>query len=149
MTAIDNEPGTLQMAVAERLRMVLAAERTNKLRVGDLCNWGRGYMHRRYVGETPLDVNDLETLERDAGISMQYLLTGEGPRMAVDRRDPRPASVKDGDAGLPDPATYLRGRIMNHSGRQRLLLPRKDSNLQPFGLRPRTQYPRFLYCVGR
>lgn len=69
---------SLHAQVAKRLRGVMGEQRLSQEKLREMCGWNRGYMTRRYTGETALDVNDMETLERCAGISMLYLLTGEG-----------------------------------------------------------------------
>lgn len=90
---------TLTEAVARRLRGQLAEHRITQRRLGQLTGWSAMYISRRYVGETALDVKDLETIHAVTGITPEILLTG------VD------------------------------AVQQHLLLPRKDSNLQPSGLR--------------
>jgi len=71
---------------------------------------------------------------------MVYLLTCGGDRIiqhpltatTINGRDGRP---KPEHYGKPDPAVYLRRGVADgHARSQRsLLLPREDSNLQPFG----------------
>jgi hypothetical protein len=96
---------SLHIAVARRLRGVMGERRLSQDAVCKIVGWNRGYMHRRYVGETALDVNDLATLET-VGISMRYLLMGETEVV-----------------GLPDPAEYLRERIRRRRPERNVQLP--------------------------
>ena len=138
---LNSESSTpLRIIVATRLRGLMGEERISQDQLAKQCGWGRGYVNRRFLGETPLDINDLETLQQRAGISMTYLLTGERP-------DPSKASNRDGGAGLPDPATYLRDRV--HRRQRTLPLPCVDSNHKPFGYRPRFQMPCTSGVFGR
>jgi transcriptional regulator with XRE-family HTH domain len=98
---------TLTEAVARRLRGQLAEHRITQRRLSQLTGWSAMYISRRYVGETALDIKDLETIHAVTGITPEKLLTG------VD------------------------------AAQQHSLLPRKDSNLQPSGLRS----ARLLPCV--
>lgn len=124
MTTVTTE--SLHTIVARRLRGLMGEQRLSQDKVAKLCGWGRGYMNRRYIGETPLDVNDMAALEIHAGISMRYLLTGESPV------SPNPSKAVSAN-GLPDPADYLRNRLRRPQ--QRLPLPRLDSNQEPVGYR--------------
>ena len=67
---------TLPEAVARRLRGQLAEHRITQRRLGQLTGWSAMYISRRYVGETALDVKDLETIHAVTGISPAILLTG-------------------------------------------------------------------------
>jgi hypothetical protein len=125
----------MRATVAERLRMAMAARRISQIRLCELCEWGRGYMNRRYIGETPLDVDDLASLETNAGISMHYLLTGDAKCLK-----PHPIPTVGNNDSSINPAEYLRTRILTAQQRS-LPLPRKDSNLQPFGLRSLHRLP--------
>jgi transcriptional regulator with XRE-family HTH domain len=135
MTVITHptQPVSMRAVVAERLRMAMAARRISQIQLCEKCEWGRGYMNRRYIGETPLDVDDLATLEVSAGISMHYLLTGDVKCIA-----PHPNSTVGNNDSSINPAQYLRTRILTAQQSKRpqsLPLPCKDSNLKPFGLR--------------
>jgi transcriptional regulator with XRE-family HTH domain len=162
MTATIEEP--LAEAVARRLRGLMGEQRLSQDHLSKLCDWGRGYMNRRYTGETPLDLNDLEKLQQCAGIPMLYLLTGVSsdaphPIEAVSRGsgDVHPHEAADSGAGgvgsLADPALYLRQRILKgqrkRKPQQRLLLPWHESNVQPFGYRPYPNRPRMVKCTAR
>lgn len=67
---------TLQAAVARRLRGQLAERMISQKRLSELTGWSAMYISRRYTGETPLDVKDLEAIEAVTGISPAVLLTG-------------------------------------------------------------------------
>jgi hypothetical protein len=182
MTATMKEPlaeaEPLHVTVARRLRGKMGEQRLSQDQVCKIVGWNRGYMHRRYVGETALDVNDLAALET-VGISTLYLLTGATEYPVA----PHPFGAVSGDSSsnpseavagaamaLPDPIEYLRNRVRmtttttpraagagpRHnsllpcadSAQQRLRLPWEDSDLQPFGLKPHRNGPRTMRCLG-
>lgn len=78
---------TLHVVAAQRLRMMAGARRLSQLSLCQLCGWNRGYMNRRWTGETPLSINDIHTLEIKADIPIHYLLTGEFDCLAIECRD--------------------------------------------------------------
>lgn len=81
MTTQENvgyEP--LSLAVARRLRGVLAEEMISRKRFGALTGWDRGYVYRRLNGDTPLDTADLEHIEHTVGVAVNYLVAEIGPR---------------------------------------------------------------------
>jgi hypothetical protein len=104
----------------------MAAKRSNQSQICELCDWGRGYMNRRWNGSAPVDVNDLYLLQERAGISMHCLLTGEvdctvtqHPHEAVSSQNFDGPNHNDDTAlshstALPNPADYLRNRILGH-----------------------------------
>jgi transcriptional regulator with XRE-family HTH domain len=55
-------------AVASRLRGRLRELKISQTRLGELCGWNRGYVHRRVWGEIPLRLNELKTIEAATGI---------------------------------------------------------------------------------
>ncbi len=68
------------MAVARRLREVMAGIRLTQKDFGDKTGWGRGYVQQRYSGNTPLDVADLEHIQNSTGIQVDYLMREHGPK---------------------------------------------------------------------
>jgi hypothetical protein len=110
------EPEPLHVTVARRLRGKMGEQQLSQDAICKIVGWNRGYMHRRYVGETALDVNDLAALET-VGISTLYLLTGATEYPVA----PHPFGAVSGDSSsnpseavtgaamaLPDPIEYLR-----------------------------------------
>jgi hypothetical protein len=121
------------------------------------------YVHRRYIGETPLDIKDLEVIHSVTGISPALLLTGYDER----RSDaPRWAAHDDGPRGDPPgsvvtpvepPVKHPKKRRKRHLQSttpnandtalaylrlaEDLLLPRVDSNHQPLGSSYYTELP--------
>jgi hypothetical protein len=73
---MTEHPEPPHVMVARRLRRVMGEKQMSQDYICRITGWNRGYIQRRYVGETPLDVNDLATLEQQCGISMRFLLTG-------------------------------------------------------------------------
>lgn len=167
MVALTPSPGStsesLHTVVADRLRAQIGVQYYgSRAKVARLCGWSRMYMHRRYSGETPLDVNDMAALQQYAGIGMHYLLTGESECSALDHLT---EATTGSGSGLPDPVEYLKNRIngiakTSHTKprapkSQRIVpLPWSDSNrtakvaAPPEGLEPSTlrltTSPRYL-----
>jgi hypothetical protein len=154
------EPEPPHVTVARRLRGKMGEQQLSQDAICKIVGWNRGYMHRRYVGETALDVNDLEALEM-VGISKYYLLTGVTECPADTRNtNPNPSEAVTGSSnGLPDPIEYLRNRVhmttttkpraagikLRHSS----LLPRVDSGRKPVGYRLSGGQPRAYRCPSR
>lgn len=145
----------LPQVVAERLRQQMGGRRINQRKLSELTGWTAMYVHRRYTGETPLDVKDLAIIHAATGISPALLLTGYDERRSDDRRvthdggpwggHPLPAPVEPSE---PPPERPKRRRKTRHLQSMPsvndsalaylqladdLLLPRVDSNHQPLG----------------
>ena len=82
MTTINGSGETLQDAAARRLRGLIAEARISKTEFSALTGWDRGYLYRRLSGETPLDMNDLDTIEHTVRFRAEYLVTGNEPKVA-------------------------------------------------------------------
>jgi transcriptional regulator with XRE-family HTH domain len=82
---------TLTMAVARRLRGKLAERRISGLRLAEMTGLGRSLVNRRLQGETAMNTDELELIERVTGISAVYLLTG------MRQETPRPDGPDGGD----------------------------------------------------
>lgn len=99
---VDDEP--LSVAVARRLREVLAGIKLSQKDFAQLTGWGRGYVQQRYSGLHPLDVADLEHIQNRTGIQIDYLMKESGPRFVP--------PTTDGGGQLADvsrPSLYLVG----------------------------------------
>lgn len=95
---------TLTEVVAGRLRGQLAERNIKRKDLVELTGWGRATVYRRLSGKTPMNTDEMETLERLFGIDPAQLLTG--------RRTPQPFGPDDGGSRLresnPGPSHYLR-----------------------------------------
>lgn len=91
---VDQEPGEcLTAAVARRLRGKLAEKRITGLELAKRSGMGRAMISRRLTGETALNTDELELIERTTGIPVEYLLTGVNP--AQPPTPPTPTSPVD------------------------------------------------------
>jgi transcriptional regulator with XRE-family HTH domain len=106
MVVDGNRGDRRSVAVARRLREELAGQQISVAEVARRLHVTQQKLSRRMTGHTPWDVDELDEVCRAAGVSFDYVTTGI-------RAVPTP------DGG--------------QSGRRSLLLPRKDSNLQPPG----------------
>lgn len=104
---VDEE--SLPVAVARRLREVMAGIRLTQKDFGDKTGWGRGYVQQRYSGNTPLDVADLEHIQNSTGIQVDYLMREHGPKHLPPTRGGGggvglvpPPGLEPGTCGLKD-----------------------------------------------
>jgi transcriptional regulator with XRE-family HTH domain len=134
----------LPQMVAERLRQQMGGRRINQRKLGELTGWTAMYVHRRYTGETPLDVKDLAVIHAATGISPALLLTGYEEQRSDNRRvsapveppPPRRRKARRRSPNVNDSAlAYLRlAEPLLIDDQPPLLLPRLDSNQEPSGL---------------
>jgi transcriptional regulator with XRE-family HTH domain len=94
MTTLHVVGEPLSLAVARRLRGILAEARISQKTLQDLTGWGRGHVQQRYYGKVPLNVAELEHIEQTVGIRTEYLMTGQGIPFA-------PPPDDDGTAAQP------------------------------------------------
>lgn len=97
---VGHEP--LTAAVARRLRGLLAELRISQKEFGERTGWGRAYVYRRLIGETPIDTADLEHIQETTGIQVLYLVGETGPRYAKPTANTNRAPGDDGSSRLPD-----------------------------------------------
>jgi transcriptional regulator with XRE-family HTH domain len=90
---------SLQDVVARRLRGLLAEVRLTKTEFAAQLGWDRGYLYRRLSGETPLNINDLELIEKAARIRADYLVGGHEPKLNPPEPPPGGGKVRP----LPKP----------------------------------------------
>lgn len=114
---VDDEP--LPVAVARRLREVLAGMKLSQKQFGELTGWGRGYVYQRYSGNTPLDVADLEHIQQKTGIQVDFLMREEGPRYVP----PGSGGDDGGAAGAPSRARTYDLRIIRSDDSHQIVQP--------------------------
>ena len=70
--------GQLREHVAGELRGHLAKKRISASEFARRVGWSQPYMARRYDGRVAMDLDDLEVIARELGISVTELLGGSG-----------------------------------------------------------------------
>jgi transcriptional regulator with XRE-family HTH domain len=138
----------LHVAVGKRLAGKLREHGITYEQLGETCGWSTSSISRRIRGETALSLSDLECIEAATGISVSTLLGDQAEPLitSIGGQKQQHPFRSGGDSGASNTApSSPTGRTANNNGQPNdnlrkfggysLLLPRLDSNQQPFGLR--------------
>lgn len=75
--------GRLRERTAEEIRVILARKRWSAAELARRTGLKQPYVSRRMTGETAFDLDDLEVIARELGVSVTELLGGEGGQATV------------------------------------------------------------------